>query len=133
MAGASKEFDIRSLVAKHARVEPHQLRGNTRVGEDLGIVGDDAEELLTEFSEKFNVDLTNFRFQDYFPDEGTADMTYYLLKNSGGSLRRRGPNPFRRMEEAIWGVFARNKSFKSLTLEQLMVAAKEGEWKETNN
>lgn len=41
----------------------------TQIEKDLGVTGDDAEELIQEFSKVFNVDLSNFLFSQYFNDE----------------------------------------------------------------
>mgnify|MGYP000010461983 CR=1 FL=1 len=40
--------------------------------DDLGITGDDASELIHAFSKKFNVDISNFIFSNYFYDEPSA-------------------------------------------------------------
>jgi Protein of unknown function (DUF1493) len=41
----------------------------TRVEEDLGIYGDDANEFLIAFGQEFNVDMSKFMAGDYFSDE----------------------------------------------------------------
>ncbi|MGJ1421050.1 DUF1493 family protein [Sphingobacterium spiritivorum] len=46
------------------------LDENVRLYHDLNIYGDDAIELLNCFEEQFKVDLSRFRFTDYFPSEG---------------------------------------------------------------
>ncbi len=42
----------------------------TCLEKDLGITGDDAVELLLEYSKKFSVDVSNFMAADYFEGEG---------------------------------------------------------------
>ena len=37
---------------------------------DLGIYGDDAEELVLGISSRFQVDISSFKFSDYFESEG---------------------------------------------------------------
>lgn len=37
---------------------------------DIGVTGDDAFELLLEYRDKFDVDISTFEFNDYFFDEG---------------------------------------------------------------
>ncbi len=43
---------------------------NTRLFHDLDLYGDDAAEFLDRFKERFSVDMSDFRFADYFPSEG---------------------------------------------------------------
>ncbi|HEY4651343.1 MAG TPA: DUF1493 family protein [Pontibacter sp.] len=43
---------------------------NSEIEFDLGITGDDAEELVAKFAEKYNVDLKEFEFNKYFSPEG---------------------------------------------------------------
>ena len=46
------------------------LDEDARLYHDLNIYGDDAIELLNCLDNQFNVDLSKFRFTDYFPSEG---------------------------------------------------------------
>lgn len=47
----------------------------TSLETDLGITGDDGEELIVEFSSKYNVDINNFYFTKYFyPEPMTSSM-----------------------------------------------------------
>jgi hypothetical protein len=41
----------------------------TLIEDDLGITGDEAEELIVNFSKKYNVDISSFIFANYFFDE----------------------------------------------------------------
>lgn len=50
----------------------------TVIEDDLGITGDDADELMQKFSKKFNVDLTGFNFMKFFDPEG-VDSSFLLL------------------------------------------------------
>jgi acyl carrier protein len=47
-----------------------QISEDLRITEDLGIDGDDAQELMDSYSAHFGVDLSCFEFRDYFFDEG---------------------------------------------------------------
>jgi len=42
----------------------------TYLEEDLGVIGDDAVELLLEYGQKFNVDMSRFNVSKYFTPEG---------------------------------------------------------------
>lgn len=42
---------------------------NWRIEKDLGIYGDEAQDFIIRFSDKFNVDVSNFNFKEYFNSE----------------------------------------------------------------
>lgn len=46
------------------------FEGTTRIEEDLGVTGDDADELMAAFAREFDVDLTGLRFHRHFGPEG---------------------------------------------------------------
>jgi acyl carrier protein len=46
------------------------LTSKTCLEKDLGIIGDDAVELLLEYGKKFDVDLSNLDMRRYFTPEG---------------------------------------------------------------
>ena len=52
---------------------------HTRLYHDLNIYGDDAEEVMTKFSEMFDVDLSEFSFMDHFPDEGDQILPEFCI------------------------------------------------------
>jgi hypothetical protein len=56
------------IVAKIAAAR--SVTRNQRLYHDLGLAGDDAVELLDEVHARFGTGFTDFRFYDYFPDEG---------------------------------------------------------------
>lgn len=119
---------LKELVAKHARCPVDALSVKTRLGEDLKIVGDDADEFLEEFARSFNVDLSGMVFNDYFPDEATADMHYYLAVIAQSSGLSRLLKPVKLLEIRFWGMFAKRTSFKTLTIENLLLAVQLGRW-----
>jgi len=41
----------------------------TLIEDELGVTGDDAEDLLITFSRRYNIDISNFNFTKYFYDE----------------------------------------------------------------
>lgn len=104
-----------------------ELTMGTRIGEDLRLIGDDADEFLDKFSKEFAVDLTAFPFSDYFPDEGSASMHFYT-----GRQMSRSENPalslLRKLDSLIWGLFARRRSFKTMTVQDLYESARRGKW-----
>jgi hypothetical protein len=48
------------------------ITGATRLYQDLNIYGDDASDLLSKYSEAFKVELKDFKFDTYFPNEGDS-------------------------------------------------------------
>lgn len=51
--------------------------GNIRLEKDLYIYGEDAERLLIEYSNFFNVDISNLDFSKYFTGEVLFSYTFY--------------------------------------------------------
>lgn len=47
----------------------HELTRTTLVESDLGVTGDEGEDFILAFSEKFNVNIDGFQFSKYFYDE----------------------------------------------------------------
>ena len=41
----------------------------TLIEDDLGVSGDDADELVISFGKKYNIDISNFNFAKYFYNE----------------------------------------------------------------
>ncbi|AEV99380.1 hypothetical protein A4D02_34260 [Niastella koreensis] len=48
------------------------LTRNTSLQKDLKIYGDDAAEIIIAFGKEFNVDISDFKLQEYFEPEGDA-------------------------------------------------------------
>lgn len=60
------EFTENEITPKTGAV----LSRETRLVEDLGLIGDDADEFMGDFSKEFAVEGGDFEFSDYFPPEG---------------------------------------------------------------
>ena len=56
---------IRSKAGEHEM----PITKETLIEDNLGITGGDAEDLIMDFSKKYNVDISNFNFTKYFYDE----------------------------------------------------------------
>ena len=54
------------------------LSEETIIENDLGMAGDDADEFILAFSEKFNVDINDFIFEDYFTRESALCNPIYM-------------------------------------------------------
>lgn len=48
-----------------------------RLEEDLGLYGDDADEFIARFSERFGIDISRFDIADHFRPEG--EFVFYWL------------------------------------------------------
>src|SRR5262245_9354472 len=104
--------DVATLVAHETGAARSSLRPETRLLHDLGVYGDDVDELLQALSERFGVDFSEFRFDRYFYGEP------HLLDWSGLFWTFRGPA----------------KSPKApLTLSMLMAAIDRGRWATTDS
>lgn len=62
--------EVKCLLSKMTGVKDDEIFIHSSIQADLGIWGDDASEFLIAYSEKFNVNLTSFLFNDYFLPEG---------------------------------------------------------------
>jgi hypothetical protein len=60
---------VNELVAAKTGLPIRELQPQCRLLHDLGICGDDAAELLTELATEFNIDMTGFTFNQFFPGE----------------------------------------------------------------
>jgi hypothetical protein len=57
------------------------IHENTLIEDGLGCTGGDGIELITEYSKKFNVDITYFVFSDYFfPEPGAFGVPDHTIK-----------------------------------------------------
>ncbi len=90
------------LVSNQTGVETSRLTAETRLGEDLGVDGDDAADLLAKFADRFQVDLTGFEFDRHFGPEA-------------------GWSPCR--------VFTDGEDMTPVTIGDLAAAAERGAWK----
>jgi acyl carrier protein len=46
-----------------------EIKKDTLIEDELGLTGDDGIELICNYSKKFNVDITDFKFDKYFHPE----------------------------------------------------------------
>ncbi|MEJ2419767.1 MAG: DUF1493 family protein [Exilibacterium sp.] len=61
--------EVISFLAEFCSVESDQITVESDIVRDLNIEGDDAKELVEKFGEKFSVDVTSFKVDDYFVPE----------------------------------------------------------------
>lgn len=83
-----------------------------RLYHDLGIYGDIAESCIETLKDNYNVDVTNFAFEYYFPEEFSGESQLQrILFNFVPFLRSKAEN---------------KKEFKPLTFLMIKNAIKEG-------
>ena len=64
---------------------------DSRIAQDFGVDGDDGVELLDNYSKKFNVDLSQFNYDEYFGPEGSLtpfSFIRYLFANFCQSTKK---------------------------------------------
>jgi acyl carrier protein len=67
---------IKWLRAELSIPQRKKIDGKTKINLDLGVDGDDGLDLVIEFGKKFDVDVSNFPFSDYFgPEAGINPFT----------------------------------------------------------
>ncbi|WP_194972878.1 DUF1493 family protein [Aquiflexum lacus] len=97
-------FDIVSMVYNRTGYKLKDIGLGTRVYKDMKIDGDDAMEFLFELSSKYNIDMGEFQFEDYFEKEGFSPL---------------------RLLPILSGI----RKHKDLLVSDLVDAAMEGRWK----
>lgn len=116
------------LVAKHALIQSTNLSIDTKIGEDLRVAGDDADELLTEFAAVFGVDMSGMDFATYFPEEASSEMHYYLTTIAKKKYNSPVTNTVRFLESSFWRLFAKKEEYKTLTIGDLVRVASNRKW-----
>ena len=61
--------EVINFIISETSVGVEEVKLNSRLLEDLGVDGEDAEELIKNFSTKFNVNIDSFIFSSYFNPE----------------------------------------------------------------
>lgn len=60
---------VRAFVAQHSAHSVSVIHSETQLDRDLGITGDDADELMEAFGEEFGVDVATFKHEKHFGPE----------------------------------------------------------------
>lgn len=64
-----QSLDIIIFLSNSVGVAPQKITIDTSLRDDLGVDGEDAEELMINYSNEFHVDLSNFVFKRHFSSE----------------------------------------------------------------
>jgi hypothetical protein len=63
--------EIVEIIRKNrGKLDDGELTPSTSLGDDLGVDGQDAEEILEEYFSRYDIDTTEFNFSHYFGNEG---------------------------------------------------------------
>lgn len=74
-----------SFLSEELSINKLKICNDTRIFHDLGVDGDDADELISNYSDKFNVSIKEFSFSTYFGSEASltpASFVKHLLGKS---------------------------------------------------
>jgi hypothetical protein len=107
--------EVSAFVAEERGCALEEIRPTATLLGDLGLDGDDAEEFITEFSTRFGVDMTGFKFADHFGAEGMFPWQFpRFIWNAMRNMRGEDPH-------AVAGL-------RPIRVEDLIQAAKAGRW-----
>ncbi|HEY4641195.1 MAG TPA: DUF1493 family protein [Thermoanaerobaculia bacterium] len=70
---------LRAFVAEELKLDPDKLNETDRLQHDLGLDGADAQAFIDKFAERFDVDMTNFVFRDYFGRESFGCIPLWIV------------------------------------------------------
>lgn len=91
--------DLVTFLHEKSRAFEVQISLETSIEDDLGVTGDDAEELIIEFSSRYNVDISSFDFTKYFYPEPFVLKKSELSKLTVNHLLK--SIEARRLDEAV--------------------------------
>lgn len=91
----SRVAELAAFISEQIGAYDVSITRATLIEDDLGVTGADADELILAFSEKYNVDITEFNFLKYFYDEPT------ILDIIGLNGRKVEPFTVAHLEKAI--------------------------------
>ena len=100
-----------SFVARQTGVKVNRVNLDTAINFDLGIDGDDGSEFVEAFSKTFQVDMTGFRFDEYFGPEGLGCVPALILS-------------------WLWSRKAEGNTPARLVVSELVKAATQGSWQQ---
>ncbi len=104
---SSLEQQVTAFVSEQCDVPSTQLSSQTRLVEDLQLVGDDAFEFIEAYAERFSVEAGDFSFEKFFPVEGFNPLA------------------------VIADIFRKPKQLAPITIGMLVKAAAAGRWEQS--
>ncbi len=77
----NKNFiELKSFLSTFLGIKEEEINFADSLFHDLGVDGDDASELLKNYSSNFNVDIDDFEFENYFGVEASASLVQVIFK-----------------------------------------------------
>ncbi len=93
------------------RVNRKRILLDAQLRRDIGVDGDDADDLMCDFAKQFNVDMTGFDFDAHFGPEGLGCLPIIFFRSLRHKLRGEPP-----------------PSSVPITIRDLIVAAESHKW-----
>jgi len=110
------------IAPEHTRYKHDQFLRSTRIGEDLGLVGDDAYDFLEDLISECGLDANAFDPTLYFPGEVTADMHAYLYRIKLERSQNVASKFYNRLGFNLWGGGTASQKYQTLTLGEIQDA-----------
>jgi acyl carrier protein len=82
--------DIVAFIPRVYHPKKESITRESELEVDLGITGDDADEFIVKFGEKFNVDIENFNPNEYFLSEGEDHFQTIKSWLFGSKVKKNG-------------------------------------------
>lgn len=80
------ESQLISFITSELGLTSGALTLNSRLKQDLGLMPEDAMDLIKQLSVEYDVDIESFRFNDYYiPAQGLNVVLSYILSIFGNS------------------------------------------------
>lgn len=95
---------IYNLIGEMCGVKESDLKPDTDIFEELGVVGDDFSELIEEYSERYSVKMDSYRWYFHGDDEGN-NLLAFIFKPPNEKVQRIPVTPQMLLE------FARTKEW----------------------
>lgn len=72
----SSETKLINFISDITGMEPSQINSESLIESDIGVTGEDAEDLIKQFAKKFRVNINQFDFAKYFYEEPTFSIVF---------------------------------------------------------
>jgi acyl carrier protein len=82
-------------------LKEREINNETRVKEDLKINGDDADAFLIAFGKEFDVEVSKFKIDEYFDDEGEPILPAIIRMLTGKEKRKTKELTIGHLEKAV--------------------------------
>ena len=120
------ENKVFEIAKEHSNIKNVILSKETRIAEDLSLLGDDAEEFLEAVMQQYKMDVSGFNFSNYFPYEGTSNLHYYSSQLSWERTNSIALKVLHKIEASFWHCFSDVKDYRTLTLGDLISSIPHG-------